>query len=221
MTGAPMPDGRRRRRDGRADRARSTAAGHGARSTWRSSPAPTVRAAGDDLQRRRAWCSPPGDELDPGPPRRAGVRSGVAEVARPPPAPGRRALDRRRAGRRPGAAAARADPRLQPARRCSPWSPRPASTPSTSGCVRDDEAAITAAHRAGRRPPATRSCSSGGVSMGDFDFVKVVLDRIGDMRWMQVAIRPAKPLAFGVVPRRRRRRRCRCSACPATRCRRW
>jgi molybdopterin biosynthesis enzyme len=36
--------------------------------------------------------------------------------------------------------------------------------------------------------------------MGDTDLVKVVLDRIGDMRWMQVAIRPAKPLAFGVVP---------------------
>ena len=41
--------------------------------------------------------------------------------------------------------------------------------------------------------------SSGGVSMGDFDFVKVVLDRLGDMRWMQVAIKPAKPLAFGLV----------------------
>tara|TARA_B100000470_G_C19453071_1_gene242448 strand:+ start:13 stop:462 length:450 start_codon:yes stop_codon:yes gene_type:complete len=35
--------------------------------------------------------------------------------------------------------------------------------------------------------------------MGDFDYVKVVLDRIGEMRWMQVAIRPAKPLAFGLV----------------------
>ncbi|MCH7789520.1 MAG: molybdopterin molybdotransferase MoeA [Acidobacteria bacterium] len=41
--------------------------------------------------------------------------------------------------------------------------------------------------------------SSGGVSMGDYDYVKVVLDRIGDMRWMQVAIKPAKPLAFGTV----------------------
>ncbi len=37
--------------------------------------------------------------------------------------------------------------------------------------------------------------------MGDFDFVKVVLDRLGHMRWMQVAIRPAKPLAFGTVVR--------------------
>ncbi len=41
--------------------------------------------------------------------------------------------------------------------------------------------------------------SSGGVSMGDFDYVKVVLDRIGEMRWMQIAIKPAKPFAFGLV----------------------
>ena len=41
--------------------------------------------------------------------------------------------------------------------------------------------------------------SSGGVSMGDFDYVKVVLDRMGDMRWMQIAIKPAKPFAFGMV----------------------
>jgi molybdenum cofactor synthesis domain-containing protein len=41
--------------------------------------------------------------------------------------------------------------------------------------------------------------TSGGVSMGDFDLVKVVLDRIGAMRWMQVSIRPAKPFAFGQI----------------------
>ena len=35
--------------------------------------------------------------------------------------------------------------------------------------------------------------------MGAFDYVKVVLDRIGDMRWMQIAIKPAKPLAFGTA----------------------
>jgi molybdopterin biosynthesis enzyme len=29
--------------------------------------------------------------------------------------------------------------------------------------------------------------------------VKVVLDRIGEMRWMQIAIKPAKPFAFGTV----------------------
>ena len=43
--------------------------------------------------------------------------------------------------------------------------------------------------------------TSGGVSVGDFDYVKVVLDKLsgGSMRWMQVAIKPAKPLAFGVI----------------------
>jgi molybdenum cofactor synthesis domain-containing protein len=41
--------------------------------------------------------------------------------------------------------------------------------------------------------------TSGGVSMGDFDLVKVVLDRLGKMHWMQVAIRPAKPFAFGLI----------------------
>ena len=39
--------------------------------------------------------------------------------------------------------------------------------------------------------------------MGDFDLVKVVLDEIGDMRWMQIAIKPAKPFAFGLVGDRR------------------
>ena len=43
--------------------------------------------------------------------------------------------------------------------------------------------------------------TSGGVSVGDFDYVKEVLDRVsgGSMRWMQIAIRPAKPFAFGVA----------------------
>ena len=39
--------------------------------------------------------------------------------------------------------------------------------------------------------------SSGGVSMGDYDVVKAVLGRIADMTWMQLAIKPAKPFAFG------------------------
>ena len=41
--------------------------------------------------------------------------------------------------------------------------------------------------------------TSGGVSMGDFDYVKLVLDRLSQMKWMQVAIKPAKPLAFGLL----------------------
>jgi len=41
--------------------------------------------------------------------------------------------------------------------------------------------------------------SSGGVSMGDYDVVKAVLGRIADMTWMQIAIKPAKPFAFGLL----------------------
>jgi molybdopterin molybdotransferase len=66
------------------------------------------------------------------------------------------------------------------------------------GVVADDEASVTIAIE-----QAVASCdavlTSGGVSMGDLDYVKVVLDRIGDMRWMQIAIKPAKPFAFGTV----------------------
>ena len=70
--------------------------------------------------------------------------------------------------------------------------------PVDLGLSPDDPGAIEAAFRDG-----AQSCdailSSGGVSMGDYDYVKVVLDRIGDMRWMQIAIKPAKPFAFGLV----------------------
>ena len=66
------------------------------------------------------------------------------------------------------------------------------------GIALDDPDAIREAFLAG-----AESCdailSSGGVSMGAFDYVKVVLDEIGDMRWMQIAIKPAKPFAFGLI----------------------
>ena len=66
------------------------------------------------------------------------------------------------------------------------------------GVVRDDEAALEATLRL-----AADSCdaivTSGGVSMGDYDVVKAVLSRIADMRWMQIAIKPAKPFAFGLL----------------------
>jgi molybdopterin molybdotransferase len=42
--------------------------------------------------------------------------------------------------------------------------------------------------------------SSGGVSVGDFDFVKNVMGEIGNaMHFWQVAMRPGKPLAFGTI----------------------
>ncbi len=66
------------------------------------------------------------------------------------------------------------------------------------GLIRDDEAAITEAIQRGAST-CDAVLTSGGVSMGDIDLVKVVLDRLGEMRWMQIAIRPAKPFAFGIV----------------------
>lgn len=66
------------------------------------------------------------------------------------------------------------------------------------GTVRDDEEALESVLRS-----AAADCdaivSSGGVSMGDYDVVKAVLGRIADMNWMQIAIKPAKPFAFGTL----------------------
>jgi molybdenum cofactor synthesis domain-containing protein len=70
--------------------------------------------------------------------------------------------------------------------------------PVDLGVARDDEALITRRLERGiERCDAV--LTSGGVSVGDYDFVKAALDRLGALRWSQVAIRPAKPLAFGVV----------------------
>ena len=66
------------------------------------------------------------------------------------------------------------------------------------GIVRDDENALEATLRR-----AADTCdaivTSGGVSMGDYDVVKAVLSRIAVMHWMQIAIKPAKPFAFGLL----------------------
>ncbi|MGA9278280.1 gephyrin-like molybdotransferase Glp, partial [Ilumatobacter sp.] len=68
------------------------------------------------------------------------------------------------------------------------------------GVVRDDEAELERVLRS-----AALDCdaivSSGGVSMGDYDVVKAVLGRIADMTWLQMAIKPAKPFAFGTLTR--------------------
>lgn len=66
------------------------------------------------------------------------------------------------------------------------------------GVVRDDEAEL---ERALRQAVTTSDAivTSGGVSMGDYDVVKAVLGRIAEMKWMQIAIKPAKPFAFGTL----------------------
>jgi molybdenum cofactor synthesis domain-containing protein len=72
------------------------------------------------------------------------------------------------------------------------------------GIARDDKDEI-----AQRITAAVEECdallTSGAVSMGDFDYVKVVLEELAATRpgsgfvWSQVAIKPAKPLAFGTL----------------------
>ena len=69
---------------------------------------------------------------------------------------------------------------------------------SSSARSRDDEDALEAVLRAAVEQ-ADAVVTSGGVSMGDYDVVKAVLDRIAEMRWMQIAIKPAKPFAFGTL----------------------
>ncbi len=76
--------------------------------------------------------------------------------------------------------------------------------PVDYGIAPDDEAALTAIITR-----AVDECdallTSGAVSMGDYDFVKVVLERLAGERrgstyaWMQIAIKPAKPLAFASI----------------------
>jgi molybdenum cofactor synthesis domain-containing protein len=67
---------------------------------------------------------------------------------------------------------------------------------TTFGVVPDDEATL---ERTLREAATSNDAivTSGGVSMGDYDVVKAVLGRIAAMHWMQVAIKPAKPFAFG------------------------
>jgi molybdenum cofactor synthesis domain-containing protein len=70
--------------------------------------------------------------------------------------------------------------------------------PVDLGWVRDDVDAVAAAlHAAAFR--CDLILTTGGVSMGEADVVKLVLDRMVDPEWMQVAIRPAKPFAVAEV----------------------
>ncbi len=41
--------------------------------------------------------------------------------------------------------------------------------------------------------------TSGGVSVGDYDFVKVVMRELGTMNFWSISMRPGKPVAFGEV----------------------
>jgi molybdopterin molybdotransferase len=70
--------------------------------------------------------------------------------------------------------------------------------PRLLGVAPDDRDAIAARIEAGLK--ADVLVTSGGVSVGDFDYVKDVLDGLGlERRFWKVAIRPGGPLAFGLL----------------------
>lgn len=69
--------------------------------------------------------------------------------------------------------------------------------PKILGIAGDSEAALTAALRRGL--DADMLLTSGGVSMGDYDVVKDVLAKEGEIGFWTVRMKPGKPLAFGTI----------------------
>lgn len=74
--------------------------------------------------------------------------------------------------------------------------------PVTLGIARDTVADLTAKIQAGLARQVDLFLTSAGVSVGDFDMVKHVLAAEGEMQFWQVAIKPGKPLAFGLLHHR-------------------
>ncbi len=66
------------------------------------------------------------------------------------------------------------------------------------GVIRDDEQAISEAFQSASEI-ADVVITSGGVSVGEADFVKQTLDRLGQVDFWKIAMKPGKPLAFGTV----------------------
>jgi molybdopterin molybdotransferase len=67
--------------------------------------------------------------------------------------------------------------------------------PKILGIARDSEAELVA--KLNQVGDADMLLSTGGVSMGDYDMVKDILARDGEMVFWKVRVKPGKPLAFG------------------------
>jgi molybdopterin molybdotransferase len=66
------------------------------------------------------------------------------------------------------------------------------------GIVKDDKTELKAVfEQAGSHCDLVLSC--GGVSVGDADYVKEILDDLGSINFWKVAIKPGKPFAFGAL----------------------
>ncbi|MEO5340527.1 MAG: molybdopterin molybdotransferase MoeA [Magnetococcus sp. MYC-9] len=64
------------------------------------------------------------------------------------------------------------------------------------GVARDERTAIEAALRRGSEE-ADALITTGGVSVGDYDLVKEILEQNGQIHFWQVAMKPGKPQAYG------------------------
>lgn len=66
------------------------------------------------------------------------------------------------------------------------------------GVVRDDPAALEAAFTAAA-DNADVVITSGGVSVGETDYTKMVMSRLGDVLFWRIAMRPGRPMAIGRI----------------------
>jgi len=67
------------------------------------------------------------------------------------------------------------------------------------GLVRDDPASLESALRRAASE-ADAIITSGGVSVGEADHTRAVMQRLGDMAFWRVAMRPGRPMAVGLIP---------------------
>jgi molybdopterin molybdotransferase len=66
------------------------------------------------------------------------------------------------------------------------------------GVVRDDPALLEAALRTACES-ADAIVTSGGVSAGDADYMTDMMEKLGDVQFWKLAIRPGRPMAFGKI----------------------
>ncbi|MCK4743178.1 MAG: molybdopterin molybdotransferase MoeA [Sulfuriflexus sp.] len=66
------------------------------------------------------------------------------------------------------------------------------------GCIPDDlDATVTAMEKAAEQ--ADLIMTTGGVSVGEEDYIKIAIDKLGSIEMWRVAMKPGKPVAFGEV----------------------
>jgi molybdopterin molybdotransferase len=65
------------------------------------------------------------------------------------------------------------------------------------GVVRDDPAKLEAAFR--KASSADAIITTGGVSVGEADFIRQMMAKLGEVLFWKIAMRPGRPMAFGKI----------------------